>query len=344
MNDSDTARTPDGTPKTAVAKVATPPLDEFLTSAKPPPPRAYLNAARRTPPVQLSEARFGELNALLDSNRGALLRLEALLAELVDEHGAVQRDASRLAEEFIGRHIESTRAWTRIDPALGAAGVRDAMVVLIRSDSDNDNRKKREIAVCFLLWIARLRGIVEADVFVDLVTEAFPQPTRKKPTSSHQPTSDLSAILAPVLHKRQLREPLIATIVHARRERARLESQVTAGTAEIERQRQEASDQREAIRRLEERIGKLNETIVEKDHRIVQLERDVADHKAIARQSEKRIRGRFNGLLRSELHPLIRDIHDSATMEPVRTHVILDRVETAEKLIERETKWLESSD
>ena len=71
------------------------------------------------------------------------------------------------------------------------------------------------------------------------------------------------------------------------------------------------------------------------------LEQNIADLKACHRQELRKTLAKFNGLLQSDLLPLIRDIHDAATMTPVRTHVILDRVQSIKCLISKETGRLE---
>lgn len=55
----------------------------------------------------------------------------------------------------------------------------------------------------------------------------------------------------------------------------------------------------------------------------------------------RKLRARFNGLLQSELLPLLLDAHDASTMTPPRVHVILDRLDQAVQSIRKEASELD---
>lgn len=98
---------------------------------------------------------------------------------------------------------------------------------------------------------------------------------------------------------------------------------------EIERLQGENEALLNQVRALENRVA-------EYEARIASLNRDIDDYRAVRRQTERQLKTRMRGLLQDGLLPLLRDIHDAASMEPVRVHIIQDRADSAVNLLNQE--------
>lgn len=317
-------------------------LLDFLKAEKA-APRAFLAHARKTPPTDVSESESEELGVYLNAHDVAAQRLAGLMAELRDEHSGVARQITRAAESYARRQLPITTPWYPLRTGTRAADVREVIRALLASAKDASSKKKAETAVFFVLWLARLRAVIDGDALAEIVLFLFSPESgdvAKRPGVSR----DLGSILARVLHKRAARDSILETTLHFRAKVDAVTRESQALGAEIERLKEELGKKEQTIATLTDQASQDQRALREKEERIELLTRDVSDHRAVGRQSTQRVKARVNGLLQGELIPLVRDIHDSATMEPVRTHVILDRIETARKLIEREIKWLESSD
>lgn len=340
---SETANTPaNTTPETKPgARPKSPPaatLPEFLraTTAA---PRPFLAHARKCPPPGLSDFDLHGLGVFLDTNDKAVQRLASLLAELADENSLIARQVTRVAEGYARRRIPNME-WPQLRSETSVDQIRDAVRNLLTAENDRDKRHRGRTAAFFVLWVARLRGALDGDALVALLLFAFPP--KLKTSKAGKP--DFGGMLAKLLHKQGYREPVLATAVHYAAKVDTANEEARALTTELDRLRLQAAQFEQTIRSLEEQVAHERRTLNDKNEVIAQLTRDLADHKAVARQAMQRLKARVNGVLQGGLMPLLRDVHDSSTMEPVRTHIILDRVETAQKTIERESQWLESSD
>lgn len=317
-------------------------LPEFLRATKS-SPKSFLLFARKHPPTPLSEAALDELGLLLDTDDKAVVRLVALLAELPDEQSSIARQATQVAEAYARRQVPSL-PWPQLRPETPGHLIKDVVRVLLSGEREAKKRRNGEISAYFLIWVARLRGALDGEALVELLLFAFPPRVKGRGKSGQPAKPDLGAILARHLHKKAFRDIALAVAVYFITQAADATEASRAQAAAVEKLRQEIDQHEKTIRSFTDRSAQDALVLKQKDAAIGQLTQDIADHRAVARQGMQRLKARLNGLMQSELLPLLRDVHDSTTMQPVRTHVILDRIETARKLIEKESQWLESSD
>jgi cell division septum initiation protein DivIVA len=317
-------------------------LAEFLRAEKA-SPRPFLASARKITPASPSEFDVHELGVYLDTHEPALQRLAHLLAELPDEQSVIARQVTQIAEGYARRQVPQI-SWPHLRFETKVDQVKEVIRSLLSTGLDPHKQRKGQTAAFFVLWIARLRGLVDGEALADLLLFAFPPKLKTQAKGGQSEKVDLGAVLAPVLNKRALRDPVLATAIYYRAKAASLVNEAHALEAEVAKLKQDIARHEETIAGFNEQAARDKMLLKQKDQHAAQLVQDITDHKAVARQSAQRLKARLNGLLRSELLPLLRDVHDSSTMEPVRTHIILDRVETARKLIEKESLWLESSD
>jgi hypothetical protein len=300
--------------------------------------------ALKGPPVVISDAEFQELATLLKSHGSPVQRLAALLVELTDEQSSFARHVTRLAETYIRAQLPATMPSPPIAPTTGVSDLRNVLRALIYAPAGDEVRNRNQSAACFVLWVARLRGAISGDSLAELAGFAFPPPQERKEKSGVVTTPDLADILFPLLHKKTAREPVLATVEYYGSKLRSAADEARALESEVARLRKQLAEQQASQEMLQSQLAARVDDLAVRDQRIAALERDIADHRAVARQASSGLRARLNGRLQGDLLPLVRDIHDAATMEPVRTHIILDRTETARRLIEKETQWLESSD
>jgi hypothetical protein len=317
-------------------------LPEFLTAAKA-SPKPFLVFTRKHPPVSLSDFDIHELGVFLDTHDKAVLRLTALLAGLPDEQSVIARQVTQVAEAYARRQVPSM-VWPQLRPETSGQQIKDVIRALLSAEREPQKRKKGQTAAYFVLWVARLRGALDGESLIELLLFAFPPRLKGRAKAVQVRKPDLGSILAPLLHKKAARDIALAVAIYHITKAADATEASRAQAAAVEKLKQEIALHEKTISSLTEQAAQNGLVLKQKDADIAQLTKDIADHRAVARQAMQRLKARLNGLLQGELLPMLRDIHDSSTMEPVRTHVILDRIETARKLIEKESQWLESSD
>ena len=292
----------------------------------------------------MSDVEFREMATLLKSHGAPVHRLGALLIELPNEQSSFARQLTQLAETYVRAQLPVTIPCPPIAPSTPSSDLRNMLRALVIAPAGDEVRARNQSAAYFVLWIARLRGVIGGDAFAELAGFAFPPPQKKKKKTGVIIAPDVADILFPLLHKKTARDPILATVEYYSAKLRASADEVHALGIEVERLQQQLAEQQAEHKKVQSRLAATADDVATKNRLIVQLERDVADHKAVARHAASNLRARLNGRLQGDLLPLVRDIHDAATMEPVRTHIILDRTETAKKLIEKETQWLESSD
>ena len=317
-------------------------MPEFLR-AKKASPKAFLAYARKNPPAGLSEFDVHGLGVFLDTQDKAVLRLAALLAELSDEQAVIARQATQIAEAYARRRVP-TIAWPQLRLETPVGQIKEVLRNLLSVEQDPKKRKRAQTAAYFVLWVARLRGALDGESLVELLLFAFPPRLKGRSKGVQAGKPDLGPILARLLHKKAARDTVLAVVTYHVVKAADATEESRALAAKLERLEKDIALHEQTIDSLRGQAARDQLSLKEKEENIAQLTRDIADHKAVARQARQRLKARLNGLLQSELLPMLRDVHDSSTMSPVRTHVILDRIETARKLIEKESQWLESSD
>jgi hypothetical protein len=317
-------------------------LPEFLRATKA-SPKSFLVFARKHPPVSLSEFDIHELGVFLDTHEKAVLRLAALLARLPDEQSVIARQVTQMAEAYARRQVPSM-VWPQLRAETPSPQVKEVIRALLSAEREPQKRKKGQTSAYFVLWVARLRGALDGESLIELLLFAFPPRLKGRAKGEQVAKPDLGSLLAPLLHKKAARDIALAVAIYHIMKAADAAEASRAQTAAVERLKQEIALKEKTIISLTEQAAQNGLVLKQKDADIAQLTRDIADHRAVARQTMQRLKARLNGLLQGELLPLIRDVHDSSTMQPVRTHVILDRIETARKLIEKESQWLESLD
>lgn len=109
----------------------------------------------------------------------------------------------------------------------------------------------------------------------------------------------------------------------------------------------------ELSKTLAERTQELEETQVTLDKEIrllseaealnQQLAEDVKAAGSIHRHRLDELRSRYKGLIEGELERHLKNIQRGAEMDPPRVEVIIERVETLLRILNRELKWLEPS-
>jgi hypothetical protein len=301
-----------------------------------------LAAARRMPPPPLSFTEITEAVELVRVSFDALLRLESLLAELSNSSSEVASQVIQVAEAWLATCRSPSPAPLLLDSSLGVEGVWALVREVHAGGREPEEQKRRQVGVRFVLWIARLKGALGEQAFMELATRAFPPAGRSK--SGKPEPLDLGKLLASQLHRKSNRETLLRVTAHFQGQLAAVTETVHARDGEVERQQAEIVGLQSEVARLNDELSKLRQQLAESEARITALGQDITDHRAVKRQSEKQLRARMSGVLNDQLLPLMRDIHDSASMEPVRAHVILDRTDSALNLIKKEATWLTSSD
>lgn len=306
------------------------------------PTQKQLNAARRMPPPPLSQAELSDAVSLIGQSQDALMRLESLLAELPDGKSDIAGQVMEVAEAYLSALRSDRSSPLRLEVGIGSESVWAVIRDIHAGARDPGDQKRRQTGVRFALWLARLKGALTDDAFIDLASRAFPPSGRSK--SGKPKELNLGTLLASQLHRKASRETLLRLVSHFETRLAADAATARGHVAQIEQQKAEAERLRGEIEALLNQVRDLEQQVANRDSNIAALSQDITDHRAVRRQTEKQLRARVSGILQDQLLPLIRDIHDSASMEPVRAHIILDRTDSALNLIKRETTWLASSD
>lgn len=306
------------------------------------PAQKQLNAARRMPPPPLSQSELTDAVTLIGQSQDALVRLESLLAELSDGNSEIAKQVIAVSEAYLVKLQSDPTKSLRLDTGLGREGVWTLIRQVHAGARDSQDKKRGQIAARFVLWLGRLKGALSDDAFIELVTRTFPPSGRSK--SGKPQELNLAALLASQLHRKGSRDTLLQVVSHFEARLAADAVTMQGQAAQIEQQKAEATRLRGEIESLQNQVRDLQQRVEEREANIASLSQDISDHRAVKRQTENQLRARLTGLLQDQLLPLIRDIHDSASMEPVRAHVILDRTDSAQNLIKKETTWLASSD
>ena len=318
-------------------------LKDYLRGV-PAPVHSVVRQALKGAPWVSSESEFEDMVRLLKGHGAPVQRLGAVLSELTDEQSAFARHVTRLAETYVRAQLPATMPCPPIAPGITTSDLKNMLRALVYAPAGDEVRARNQSAACFVLWVARLRGVIGGDVLAELASFAFPPPQERKEKTGVVLPPDLSDILFPLLHKKAARDSVLATVEYYGVNLRAAADEAHALETEVARLKLQLAEQQTSQEKVQSQLAVTVDDFAAKDRRIAALERDIADHKAVARQAVSGLRARLNGRLQGDLLPLVRDIHDAATMEPVRTHIILDRAETARKLIEKETQWLESSD
>lgn len=318
-------------------------LKDYLRGV-PAPAHSVVRQALKGGPWVSSETDFEDMARLLKAHGAPVQRLGAVLSELTDEQSAFARHVTRLAETYVRAQLPATMPCPPIGPALTISDLKNMLRALVYAPAGDEVRAHNQHAACFVLWVARLRGVIGGDALAELACFAFPPPQDRKEKTGVVVPPNLAEILFPVLHKKTARDPILATVDYFREKLRSAADEAHALESEVARLKLQLAEQQTSQENVQSQLAATVDELAARDRRIGALERDIADHKAVARQTVSGLRARLNGRLQGDLLPLVRDIHDAATMEPVRTHIILDRAETARRLIEKETQWLESSD
>jgi len=300
-----------------------------------------LVAARRMPPPPMSELERAGVVSFMKQSADALQRFESLIAELPDANSEVASQVIAVAESYV-EELGNTPEPLRINASSGVEGVWTVVRAIHGGANNPEEKRRRQAGVRFALWLGRLKGALRETDFIALVSRAFPRSGASK--SGRHEELDLGALLASQLHRKSNRETLLRVTDHFNARIVALEGAVRDRDSENERQRAEVADLKNGVSQLENRVRELQEQLTQREAAVNALNQDITDHRAVKRQTEKQLRSRMGGFLHDQLLPLVRDIHDSASMEPVRAHVILDRTDSALTLIQKEAAWLTSSD
>jgi len=275
---------------------------------------------------------------LVAQSADALQRLELILAELSDNKSEVAKQVIFVAKGYLEKLVPpAERAWGDVPKGL------DSVWQLVRAipAREKEEAHLQQSAVRLTLWVARLEGWVTDQEFVKLAARVF------LPSGSDAgavANSQLSSLVASQLHRTSTRDPLLLVGSLFNAELKDLSEAVHARERSIGENEHEIQQLRKALAGSEDEASKLRAELAQRDSTIEALNQDIGDHRAVKRQTEKQLRAKVAGLLNDQIQPLVRDIYDSASMEPVRVHVILDRTDSLTNIIQKEATWLKSSD
>lgn len=322
-------------------------LRSFLTSDKP-STAAYLGLCRKAAPPALSTMEAEELIKMLPAQPRSLARLRSLLAELDDPASVVAKQVTDLAESLVRSLLPADVSLPPLKPGLPPGAVKTALRTLVASATKRDLRKRHLTLVMLVWWIVRLRGVVAHEELVEIALREF-APKRKGGRRTPSPSADsiweeVTRELSPLLPKPAPRSSLLQAVAlfgpALKADEMAREAEVARGL-ELHRK---ISELEARITALVGEVAARDATLAENERTIAALKADLADQQAVGRQSKRALKTRMIGFLSNELTQSIRDAYDAANTNPVRTHVIFDRLESALNALNREMQWLESSD
>jgi hypothetical protein len=268
----------------------------------------------------------------------ASTKLAQAIAELPSPGSQIAQLLADLAEQISRAKASVTISIPTLSPATPLDELRRAVAAMGSVRQEKSERAKREQWVHFLLAAAWIKGAVTGPMLADILVAL----ESMKPVGG-DPDGALAALLVRNLNKPGPRAEAL-TVYLLQQARLSIALQERQALSETSRRLQaELDDLKVKIRELETQCSATSATVQERDGQIGRLTRDLADQQAVARQSRRALRSKFNGLLQGEISSLMRDAQ-AAAMEPVRPHIISDRLESLANIIKKETLWLESSE
>jgi len=272
---------------------------------------------------------------LVDRSDGSL-RLTSLLQALDESDGSVRESILAVAEEYL-----------RQRQALITPSPADCRLIaerLLRSVDSKDRKPKPELLGIVLL-LAYHRAWLTEEELIELFARAFPAPKTKIARSgeARPETSPASIILAAPFKKPVL--PLLLALHSVWRKRsASFGEQITQLQATIAALKSDKADLSGELQEALHKLGDFETDGREKDKCIRELEQELNDVRTAFQHRLDEIKGRMRGFLEGELSRWVQNASEAADMEPPRVRVIQERLQSMISGINREAKWLQSSD
>lgn len=312
-------------------------LREFLFTADAPAKR-FIAQVLRSPLPRPDAVAMETLVRDVGNSPAASTKLAQAIAELSSRGSQIAQLLADIAEQISRAKTSVTIPIPALTPTTPLEELRRAVAAMGSVPQEKSERAKREQWVHFLLAAAWLKGAVTGPALADILVAIG----NMKP-KGEDPEGALAVLLVRNLNKPGPRAEALAVYL-LQQARLSVALQDRQALADTNRRLQAELDGLKAkIGELETQCANTSATVRERDAQIVQLTRDLADQQAVARQSRRALRARFNGLLQGEVSNLLRDAQ-AAAMQPVRPHIITDRLESLANIIKKETLWLESSE
>jgi hypothetical protein len=312
-------------------------LREFLFSPDAPAKR-FVAHALRNPLPRPDAVALDSLVRDVGNSPAASTKLAQAIAELPAPGSQMANLLADLAERISREKSSVTIQIPALSSATPLDELRRAVAAMGNAQREKSDRAKREQWIHFFLAAAWIKGAVTGPSLADILLAL--ETGRSAPDD---PDAVLATLLVRNLNKPGPRADAL-TVYLLQQARVAMAIQDRQTLSETNRRLQtELEDLKVKVRDLEARCAATSTAAQQKDEQILKLTRDVADQQAVARQSRRALRAKVNGLLKGEVANLIGDAQ-AAAMEPVRPHIISDRLETLVNVIKKETLWLESSE
>jgi hypothetical protein len=298
--------------------------------------RAFLRKLKKGAVLIPSREEIQDLaKALIDRPNGAL-RLNSLLQALDESDGSIRESILSLGEEYLRQR--------QAIPLLSDNNYRLVADRLLRPSVPKGSKPKPELVGIFLL-LAYHRGWLPEEDVISLLARSFPAPKSKKARAgeSAPDANPASIILAAPLKKPAIPLLLALHTVWQKRSASFLDriSQLQATVVSLE---SEKADLDAKLQEAKRNIGDLELDHRNKNARIGDLEQELNDVRTAFQHGIDETKGRLRGFLEGELSRWVQNASEAADMEPPRVRVIQERLQSMFAAINREAKWLQSSD
>jgi chromosome segregation ATPase len=192
------------------------------------------------------------------------------------------------------------------------------------------------------------KGILHEGEILELLRRVFPRRGSRARKDDGGGTVDLTADPTEVL-VRSLGSRIDARALLDLAEAARANAEEAAArqavAEELKAQMEaKAIDLTRELEAHQQEIDRLGEAKRELEHRLADLDALNADIRTTFQHRLDETRGRLRGVLGGELSRWLESAYQASTLEPPRTEVIRERLETALGAIRRELEWLQTSE
>lgn len=325
-------KTPKPEPKPVAAS-----LREYFASDET-PPNKFISQTLRKPPTPITTTDREELASEVAKSPAKLLRLLQAFTSLPNAQSVIADQLANLAEQICRTTAPTEVSIPRLYPALEQEQLKRCAAAMA---SRGAKEKKAERERITYLWLAA--AWVKCSLSGPALGEILLLLKRDPVAGLSEADTELAKIFVRSLGKNAVLAEVLSTYA-LQRNRLLAAHEIEERLTETNRRlTEELNSERNRVRDLEQEVARLVATTAQVNEQCKILSRDLEDQQAVARQSRRALRSRFNGLLQGDISALVRDAQDAAA-PPIRAHVILDRLETLGTLIKKETKWLESSE
>lgn len=306
-------------------------------------PKMQAGAAQKAAPPELSqEQRQEAVKKLLGSDASALVRLEALMVEMLGKNLVLAEQVFDLAEGYLAAVVGSMPA---SDPGKGNDALEEIRTVIqkIRTHAkESRDRKRQEISIRMAIYLTLWKYYPGEEAFTQLVLETFAGKSQARQGQAARPK--LAEIVAAQLHRESARDPVLQLVAHYGTRLSEAAATVRRHLRRIEDLESVLNAQQQENEELRGKVAKLQGEVDTCRQRIASQETDLVDLRAVMRQTEKQLKARWRGVLQRDLQDLLRDVEDAASVDPAPVHIIRDRIVSVRRILEKEVTWLASSD